>query len=163
MDEALIRSPHGSDVEAMARLCAAIGTIAIHDRYLFWLFATTFSRRSLVATVDGELGGYLLSAPVSGRSAEFIVQVAVAPNLQRHRVALDLLEEHRRILLRDGIAFVQTSITVGCRPGEALMRRAIDAGFDYQAIPWPPDGENAMDALGVAEVLYEASVPVSQA
>jgi ribosomal protein S18 acetylase RimI-like enzyme len=158
MHDLQIRSARGGDVDAMSNICAGIGTIALHDRYLFWLFATVYSSRSLVATVDEEVGAYLLSAPVPERRAEFIVQVAVAPQVQRRRVALALLEEHRLLLRRDGISHVQTSITVGCGPGEALMRRAIAAGFAYQPISWPPEAADPVLALGAEEVLFEAEV-----
>ena len=158
MNDVLMRSPCGADVDAMFSICAEIGTIALHDRYLFWLFATVYSRRSLVATVNESVIAYLLSAPLPERRADFIVQVAVDPRLQRRHVAIALLEEHRRLLRRDGILSVQTSITVGCRPGEALMRRAVAAGFAYQPVSWPPQAEDSLRSLGVAEVLFEAEV-----
>lgn len=158
MEDLQIRSPRGGDVDAMWTMCSAIGTIALHDRYLFWLFATVYSSRSLVATADEKVSAYLLSAPVPERRAEFIVQVAVAPHVQRRRVALALLEEHRLRLRRDGIAHVLTSITLGCGPGEALMRRAVAAGFAYRPISWPSEGADPVHSLGVAEVLFEAEV-----
>ncbi len=158
MDDLQIRSPRGDDVDGMYSICEAVGTIALHDRYLFWLFATVYSSRSLVATVDEKVSAYLLSAPVPERRTEFIVQVAVAPQAQRRRVALELLEKHRLLLRRDGISHVQTSITVGCGPGEALMRRAIAAGFGYRATPWPPEDADPMRSLGAEEILFEAEV-----
>ncbi|TKC98165.1 hypothetical protein [Polyangium fumosum] len=159
MSEAIeLRSPRPLDVAQMVEVCAEAPHIAQHSTYVFWLFATVYRTRSLVAiSAENQVVGYLLSMPTTEARTELILQVAVRMNNQARGVGIALLKQHATVARLQGVTALLTSIEVGCKPGESLMRRAIAGGFKYRAVPWPEDAD-PRPTLGVPEILYRADL-----
>ncbi|WP_030105138.1 diaminobutyrate acetyltransferase [Actinoalloteichus caeruleus] len=107
-----IESPNVSDGSAMWRLARDSGVLDLNSSYAYVLWCRDFSRTSVVARVDGAVGGFV-SGYVRPDAPDTIMVWQVAVD-ERHRgrgLAGGMLRELVDRVTHTGVRYLETTIT----------------------------------------------------
>ncbi|MGM0574282.1 MAG: diaminobutyrate acetyltransferase [Myxococcota bacterium] len=122
-DGIAIRNPTVDDGAAIWRLVRDSGVLDLNSSYMYLLLCSHFDHTSVVAEMDGEIVGFIMSyIPPRKPDVIFVWQVGVDEKARGHGVASRLLDALAELPACEDVRFLETTVTPSNEPSRKLFR-----------------------------------------
>lgn len=117
------REPTKKDGAAIAQLVHATGVLDVNSAYAYLLVGEHFGRTSVIAEVNGQVGGFISAyCPPDKPDTVFVWQVGVADAGRGRGIATRMLLEILRRPACAHVSYLDTTISPSNTPSMALFR-----------------------------------------
>ncbi|MDD3678565.1 MAG: diaminobutyrate acetyltransferase [Dehalococcoidales bacterium] len=123
-----IRNTVKSDGPAVYLIAEKCPPLDLNSRYCYLLLCTQFDKYCLVAEEDNKIIGFVSAYPHPHHTDTlFVWQIGVDPDFHGHGIGTALLEHLIPLAIKNGLIYLETTITLSNKASRALFRKITEA------------------------------------
>ncbi len=128
-----IRNTLKSDAPKVYEIVRSCPSLDLNSRYCYLLLCTQFDKYCLVAEAGKKIIGFVSAYPHPHfTDTLFVWQIGVEPDFHNHGIGTALLEHLVPLAIRNGLIYLETTITPSNNASRALFEKIMKAyNIDY--------------------------------